>query len=285
MVLPHPPLAQKKYPKHKFPPHPPPKKKTQILLSPSPSPSLSQRKKFITLCFLLSEQCDGASPACSTCNAVYKTTCAYDFDGDHRRKNALKRDIEQLKEKNDSLEEKNGSCDFIVAAMRSASDSEVGDIVNHIREHGSLADIATSIKESRPGPLTQSLETDLSDMVDQFRVSIEGELGYGQSWCDESSSPRENRIHSGPWTKVTSDPGFITELLVSRWAAIQPPKERRTNETTADFVFHVEPSELCLVLEVVLLGRHAGEAAKILQFTPGKRHLRTGESFFGPTRG
>lgn len=149
---------------------------------------------------------------------MYKTTCAYDFDGDHRRKGALKRDIEQLKEKNDSL-------DVIVATIRSASDSEVGDIVNHIREHGSLADIATSIKESRPGPLTQSLETDLSDMVDQFRISIEGELGYGHSWCEESSSPRENRIHSGPWTKVTSDPGFITELLVSH-SQPSPPNTR-----------------------------------------------------------
>lgn len=166
--------------------------------------------------FLVPGQCDGASPACSTCLAVYQTECAYDFDGDHRRKGALKRDIEQLKEVNDSL-------DAIVATIRSASDSEVGEIVNHIREHGSLADIATSIKDKRTrsdGPLSPSLETDLSDMVEKFRVSGGGELrclGYGPSWSDESSSPRESRNSSGSWTKVTSDIGLISDLLVSFW--------------------------------------------------------------------
>lgn len=108
-----------------------------------------------------------------------------------------------------------------MATIRSASDSEVGQIVNHIREHGSLADIATSIKESRPlpnGSLTPSLETDLSDTVEKFCASGGGELrlsGYGPSWSDQSSSPREGRSTSGSWTKVTADIGLIQELLVS----------------------------------------------------------------------
>lgn len=172
----------------------------------------------------MSEQCDGASPACSTCFAVYGTNCAYDFDGDHRRKGALKRDNEQLKEKNDSL-------GVIVETLRSAPDSEVGEIVNHIRGRDSLPDIAISIKESRPGPLTQLLETELSDAMDKFRISGGGELGYGSSWSDESSVPRESRSSSGSWTKVTSDVRFITELLVSHWPIFQrasrPEKKRR----------------------------------------------------------
>lgn len=172
-------------------------------------PSLYRRVKFITLS-LVREQCDGASPACSTCVAVYRTNCAYDFDGDHRRKGALKRDIEQLKERNDSL-------DAIVATIRSASDAQVGEIVNHIRKHGSLTDIATSIKSGplASGSLAQSLEADLTDLVDKFRVSGGGELrclGYRQSWSDEI---RESRSSSGSWTKVTPDIGLISDLLVS----------------------------------------------------------------------
>lgn len=180
-----------------------------LSLSPPHLLSLYRIVKFITLS-LVREQCDGASPACSTCVAVYRTNCAYDFDGDHRRKGKLKRDNEQLKERNDSL-------DTIVATLRSASDAQVGEIVNHIRKHGSLADIATSIKS---GPLAsdslaQSLEVDLKNLVDKFHVSGGGELrffGYRPSWSDEI---RESRSSSGSWTKVTPDIGFISDLLVS----------------------------------------------------------------------
>lgn len=178
-----------------------------------PSPSLSWSTVYNSFFLFVREQCDGISPACSTCVAVYRTNCAYDFDGDHRRKGALKRHIEQLKDKHDSL-------DAIVATIRSAPDSEVGEIVNHIRKYGSLADIATSIKSGplASSSLAQSLETDLSDTVDKFRVSCGGELrclGYRPSWSDESSSLRENRSSSGSWTKVTPDINLISDLLVS----------------------------------------------------------------------
>lgn len=196
----------------------------------------------------------------------------------------MKRDNEQLKEKNDSL-------GVIVETLRSAPDSEVGEIVNHIRGRDSLPDIAISIKESRPGPLTQLLETELSDAMDKFRISGGGELGYGSSWIDESSGPRESRSSSGSWTKVTSDVRFITELLVSHWPVLQQAarpgkkKEENTNEAITDFVFHVEPPMLCPILQAVPLDRYEHWTDKILQFTIGKRDPRTGMSFLGSTRG
>lgn len=178
--------------------------------------SLYRIVKFITLS-LVREQCDGASPACSTCVAVYRTNCAYDFDGDHRRKGKLKRDNEQLNEQLKEQLKENDSLVAIVATIRSASDAQVGEIVNHIRKHASLADIATSVKSGplASSSLAQSLEADLTGLVDRFRVSGGGELrclGYRPSWSDEI---RESRSSSGSWTKVTPDIGLISDLLVS----------------------------------------------------------------------
>ncbi|RPB05323.1 hypothetical protein L873DRAFT_1758261 [Choiromyces venosus 120613-1] len=158
-------------------------------------------------------KCDGASPACSTCLAVYQTECTYDFDGDHRRKGALKRDIEQLKEKNDSL-------DVIVATIRSASESEVCEIVGHIREHGSLADIVRCIKENTTMPdceVHSGSEADLSEIVDKFRTGDSKHSCVLWSGIHSVDSERmgstDSRQYSGSWTRVTSDIEFISDLM------------------------------------------------------------------------
>ena len=85
-------------------------------------------------------QCDGGMPTCSTCTAVYQTSCFYDVDSDHRRKAALKQDIEALKGRNDAL-------GIIVASIRSSTDAEIAEIVQQIRADEDLDSIAKPLKK------------------------------------------------------------------------------------------------------------------------------------------
>ncbi|KAL7272218.1 hypothetical protein RUND412_004985 [Rhizina undulata] len=152
-------------------------------------------------------KCDGIAPACSTCTAVYQTPCQYDIDGDHRRKGALKRDIEQLKEKNDSL----GN---IIANIRSAPESQLEDIIRHIRSNGSMGEIAKTIKENGPlpDPVTIPMERDLSTIMAKLRKGDDDvEMGSGSA-----SPPVLNdgvRRTKKDWTRVTSDRRFVSDIM------------------------------------------------------------------------
>lgn len=124
------------------------------------------------------------------------------------------------------MKEKNDSLDVIVATIRSASESEVCEIVSHIREHGSLADIARSIKENTAIPdceVHSGSETDLSDVVEKFRTGDSKHLGVLWSGIPSVDSERvgcnDSRQCSGSWTRATSDIEFISDLMVSPLAS------------------------------------------------------------------
>ena len=51
-----------------------------------------------------STQCDGNTPACAACASVYHTECVYDLNSDHRRKGVYKKDIDNLKTQNGTLQ-------------------------------------------------------------------------------------------------------------------------------------------------------------------------------------
>ncbi|KAI4125685.1 MAG: hypothetical protein LQ347_005275 [Umbilicaria vellea] len=152
-------------------------------------------------------KCDGGTPSCSTCTAVYHTDCVYDIDSDHRRKGALKRDIETLRERN-------GALGIIVASIRSSSDSEVADIVQQIRADENLEAIADSLKKNVFLPrraASHSLEGDLSDIMGKSLLSQSGEFrhfGHTSSLgliSHEEGQPVRNLVPSESWTRVTRD--------------------------------------------------------------------------------
>ena len=110
---------------------------------------------------LNAHQCDGGTPNCSTCTAVYHTACAYDVESDHRRKAALKRDIKVL-------QEQNGSLGVIIASLKSAPESEVADILHSIREDHDLELLAESLRKNVTLTETsegESAEGDLSHFI------------------------------------------------------------------------------------------------------------------------
>ncbi|TGZ80319.1 hypothetical protein EX30DRAFT_396336 [Ascodesmis nigricans] len=152
-------------------------------------------------------KCDGASPACSTCAAVYQMECVYDTDSDRRRKTTLKRDMEQLREKTDTL-------DSTIALIRSAPDEEVSAIVDHIRAHGSLQNLPDRINQrssSEGVNDTGLLEVDEGGHLRHF--GRRASLSAIHAHPSRPSTPRASRLREGPWTNVTDDVRFVSELI------------------------------------------------------------------------
>ena len=159
-------------------------------------------------------QCDGGMPNCSTCTAVYQTPCFYDVDSDHRRKAALKRDIETLKGQNDAL-------GIIVASIRSCTDAEVAEIVQQIRADEDLDNIAESLKKNVMLPERSdkiSAEGELSNLIGRPSIDVSGVVKhYGHTSSlglvsDGDRSPTHLQT-SEAWTRVTRDAAFVEHLL------------------------------------------------------------------------
>ena len=145
--------------------------------------------------------------------AVYHTACAYDVDSDHRRKAALKRDIEALKEQN-------GALGIIVASIRSSTDSEVADIVQQIRADEDLEHIADSLKRNVTLPErsdSKSAEGDLSNLIGN---ASSDEMGVIKHFGSTSNLGLINTVPSPlnlqtteVWTTVTPDFNLVEHLM------------------------------------------------------------------------
>ena len=159
-------------------------------------------------------QCDGGKPDCSTCTAVYQTSCCYDVDSDHRRKAALKRDIEALKGQNDAL-------GIIVASIRSSTDAEVAEIIQQIRADEDLDSIADSLKKNVMLPersRDKSAEGELSNMIGRPSMDASGVVKhYGHTsslgLVSDGERPPIHLQTSEAWTRVTRDAAFVEHLL------------------------------------------------------------------------
>lgn len=162
-------------------------------------------------------------PNCSTCTAVYQTPCFYDVDSDHRRKAALKRDIEALKGQNDAL-------GIIVASIRSSTDTEVAEIVQQIRADEDLDSIAESLKKNvvlpeRSG--AKSAEGELSNLIGRPSIDALGvvkHFGHTSSLglvSDREASPMHLQT-SEVWTRVTRDTAFVEHLLSLFFCWVHP---------------------------------------------------------------
>ncbi|KAI9815128.1 MAG: hypothetical protein M1827_002971 [Pycnora praestabilis] len=141
--------------------------------------------------------------------------CNYDIDSDHRRKGALKRDIETLRERN-------GALGVIVASIRSSCDAEVADIVSQIRADENLEAIADSLRRNVTLPSrseSQSLEGDFSDFMGKPSVDQLGEtrhFGHTSSLglvAHEEGLPLRTNVLTESWTRVTRDAEFVGHLM------------------------------------------------------------------------
>lgn len=92
----------------------------------------------IMLNVILLLQCDGNVPSCAACSSVYGTECIYDPNSDHRRKGVYKKDIDNLKTRNSTLQ-------TLIQAILNFPEHEVAGLIRQIRSCESLDDVAESI--------------------------------------------------------------------------------------------------------------------------------------------
>ncbi|KAK8219343.1 Nitrogen assimilation transcription factor nit-4 [Zalaria obscura] len=180
-------------------------------------------------------KCDGQTPACAACSQVYGTECIYDPNSDHRRKGVYKKDTDNLKTRNSTLQ-------TLIQAILNYPEEDVPSLVRDIRTCESLDDVAERIVAKENGTLeededevdgsplasiatTPTFETQLSTKMGELRMDdgsvryiggtsnlifLGQEDGVGISQAD-SYQQQEDPITS--WTNVTSDPELVVHLL------------------------------------------------------------------------
>ena len=189
-------------------------------------------------------QCDASTPSCAACASVYGTECVYDPNSDHRRKGVYKKDIDNLKTRNSTLQ-------TIVHAILNFPEDQVPGLVKQIRSCESLDDVAEDILrrnipleenaedeklllagESQPGSV-RTFETELSGKMGELRMEngatqliggtsnlifaspaggdLEGEIGNTAKASQNLYPQQESAIIS--WTNVTQDATLISHLL------------------------------------------------------------------------
>ncbi|KAL6161627.1 Nitrogen assimilation transcription factor nit-4 [Exserohilum turcicum] len=184
-------------------------------------------------------KCDGTTPACSACAAVYNTPCIYDPNSDHRRKGVYKKDIDNLKTRNSTLQ-------TLIQAILNYPEDAVADLVHQIRTCESLDSVAEAIIAKEDGqddddeplspaaapataPAEGSFESQLSGKMGELRLEdgstryIGGTshliyLGKGNDAADSPDTYPDDQFHEMQdpfcsWTTVTSDPELVQHLI------------------------------------------------------------------------
>ncbi|KAJ6200698.1 pathway-specific nitrogen regulator [Bipolaris maydis] len=184
-------------------------------------------------------KCDGTTPACSACAAVYNTPCIYDPNSDHRRKGVYKKDIDNLKTRNSTLQ-------TLIQAILNYPEEAVADLVQQIRTCESLDSVAEAIIAKENGeedddepfspiappaaaPPEGSFESQLSGKMGELRLEdgstryIGGTshliyLGKGNDTVDSPDTYSDDQFQETQdpfcsWTTVTSDPELVQHLI------------------------------------------------------------------------
>ncbi|QSS55325.1 nitrogen assimilation transcription factor nirA [Histoplasma capsulatum var. duboisii H88] len=121
-------------------------------------------------------KCDGNTPTCAACASVYHTPCIYDPNSDHRRKGVYKQDIDNLKNRNTTLQ-------TLVQAILNYDEADVPELVRQIRSCEDLEQVADSIlarEKTSSKAVTRDVGTDddngqVTD-VPQFESELAGKM-------------------------------------------------------------------------------------------------------------
>lgn len=174
-------------------------------------------------------QCDGGTPSCSTCTAVYRTECFYDQDSDHRRKGALKRDIQSLQQRNDAL-------DVIVASLRALPESDSINLLHSLRSDDNNEGIAASLQTNVRLPHSFGPQTLESEFVQHMTHPSPVRAQSDGASSDSTFSPPHLRpthedhptgggiLYQNPslWFRSPQDPEFIEHLFELYFTWVHP---------------------------------------------------------------
>ncbi|QIW97462.1 hypothetical protein AMS68_002980 [Peltaster fructicola] len=161
-------------------------------------------------------KCDGGVPACSTCVAVYRTECVYDADSDHRRKGALKRDIQSLQQRNDAL-------DVIVASLRALPEHEAISLLHSLRTDTNPDVIAASLRNNVDLPQNYAAQTLEADFAQQASQPSDESSAASEPLSTLSVTPHiKTNLRNAPCARTLHDTEFIDHLLQLYFSWIHP---------------------------------------------------------------
>ncbi|KAK8237629.1 hypothetical protein HDK77DRAFT_174153 [Phyllosticta capitalensis] len=111
----------------------------------SASSSAPKRQKQMTIiackgCQRRKSKCDGGRPSCDRCRRL-KEECKYEYDSTVSRQDGLKRRLQSVTEKSNSLE-------ALVSSLRSASEGETADILRLLKSGADVSDIIDQVGKS-----------------------------------------------------------------------------------------------------------------------------------------
>ncbi|EED23248.1 C6 transcription factor (NirA), putative [Talaromyces stipitatus ATCC 10500] len=186
-------------------------------------------------------KCDGNLPSCAACSSVYHTPCIYDPNSDHRRKGVYKKDIDNLRTRNTTLQ-------TLIHAILNYDEDSAFELVRQIRLCDSLEDVADAIMNREQGISTPPVSAQREQPVvedhtatDQFESELAGKMSElvldgsvkfigGTSnllflppdlQLDEESSSRNDLVNTkqgsrfsvAQWTRVTDDEALVKHLM------------------------------------------------------------------------
>ncbi|KAF2451687.1 hypothetical protein P171DRAFT_426166 [Karstenula rhodostoma CBS 690.94] len=189
-------------------------------------------------------KCDGTTPACSACAAVYNTPCLYDPNSDHRRKGVYKKDIEGLKTRNSTLQ-------TLIHAILNYPEDDVAPLVHQIRTCESLDAVAEAIIAKENGDDVDD-EDDVSPLASSplaqttFESQLSGKMGELRL---EDGSTRyiggtSHLIYMGAADQDTPSPASL--VAAEQYDQVEDPLTSWTNVTTdPDLVRHLINMYFC----------------------------------------
>lgn len=141
----------------------------------------------------------------------------YDADSDHRRKGALKRDIQSLQQQNDAL-------DVIVASLRSLPESEAIALLHSLRGAAKPETLAESLRINvrimPQGYAQQTLEADFAQQTSTPSSTTYGSPSFSGGLSRNNSEEQTyqtniSAIHEQrrDWLTVPQDAEFVEHLL------------------------------------------------------------------------
>ncbi|CRG83977.1 Nitrogen assimilation transcription factor nirA [Talaromyces islandicus] len=178
-------------------------------------------------------KCDGNLPSCAACSSVYHTPCVYDPNSDHRRKGVYKKDIDNLRTRNTTLQ-------TLIHAILNYDEEDVFDLVRQIRSCDSLEDVAESVVAQERGlssntrAFQKNPSTEEDYETDQFESELSGRMSElmldgsvkfiggtsnllylpPDAKSNESISfPNDEQFSVAQWTRVTNDERLVEHLM------------------------------------------------------------------------
>jgi hypothetical protein len=185
-------------------------------------------------------QCDGGTPVCATCTAVYKTPCSYDPESESRRTKSGPTSASSTSTKRDAsvvTSSSNGdgasSAEFIINSIHKLPEEHVYEFISHIRKDPKLDISALAESWRKPVSLppdtpveVRSLESDLSVLLGNPAVTHTGQSRHFGHSAGLGLVPEEENFGGGrvknnvhvekrgtTWTNVTDDMAFVERLL------------------------------------------------------------------------